>query len=917
MMQKLGKSLTVWLMLTMMGCGGGGGGDAGSPVVPTPTPPTPPPPTFATNAQIELPQGTTLQRPVFQCGTGTDSVTADTAPNSVTVFESGPVRPIALSADGQRLYVTNAVANCLEIYAVQGDTLRLVSAVAVGLEPVAVAERNANEVWVVNHLSDSVSVLRLDGTPRVLRTLLVGDEPRDIVFAGPNRERAFITAAARGQNRPGFTNASLTTPAQGRADVWVFNAAALDDSLNGNPLTILTLFADTPRALAASADGSKVFAAPFMSGNRTTVLHRDALGNAKPATPSRSTDNVVAPATGLIVRQVGNVWRDETGTDWSAKVKFTLPDFDLFAIDANAATPTVTAQVSGLGTTLFNLAVHPLSGAVYASNQQSQNHIRFEGPGKTATTVRGRIAESAISVVNVATSAVTSVHLNSHLDFSLPQGAAVPAATKAKSLAQPTALVFSPDGSTLYTAAFGSAKVAALATASLSATGFTPDSALHIAVPAGPAGLALNASGSRLYVYSRIAHSVSVVDTAAKTTLATLPLFSPESAAVKTGRQFLYDASETSANGSSSCGSCHIFGDMDHLAWDLGNPDEATKNNPNLYVPISPKTTARFHPMKGPMNTQTLRGMRGNGPLHWRGDRTAVNRVNVRGALEPLEDASFKEFGGAFVGLVGRESELSESQMQSFTDFSMALAMPPNPVRALNNVLTDNEQAGRNIYLNVNTITLLGSCNTCHTLNPGARQFGTAGLMSFEGGRITENFKVPQLRNVYQKVGMFGSSLSATAATGQQIRGFGFSHDGSVDTLDSFFGDGVFNFPAPAATTRAQVAAFVMAFDTDLAPIVGQQITWRPNSNAALDTQLNLLKSQAAIINPRPVCDLTVRASIDGANFAGLLQTDGTWLMKSADRLTDTALRALATVTQPLTFTCVPPGSGRRVALNL
>ena len=186
-MQKLGKSLTVWLMLTMMGCGGGGGGDAGSPVVPTPTPPTPPPPTLATNAQIEAPQGTTLQRPVFQCGTGTDSVTADTAPNSVTVFESGPVRPIALSADGQRLYVTNVVANCLEIYAVQGDTLRLASSVAVGMEPVAVAERNANEVWVVNHLSDSVSVVRVDGTPRVLRTLMVGDEPRDIVFGGSNR----------------------------------------------------------------------------------------------------------------------------------------------------------------------------------------------------------------------------------------------------------------------------------------------------------------------------------------------------------------------------------------------------------------------------------------------------------------------------------------------------------------------------------------------------------------------------------------------------------------------------------------------------------------------------------------------------------------------------------------------------------
>ena len=869
-------------------------------------------------AQIQQSLGTILQRPVFQCGTGTDSVSADNAPGSMTVFESGPVRPITLSADGQRIYVTNAPANCLEIYAVEGDALRLASTVAVGLEPVAVSERgnvNGNEVWVVNHLSDSVSVVRLDGTPRVLRTLQVGDEPRDIVFAGTNRDRAFITAAARGQNRPGFTSTRLTMPSQGRADVWVFDANALDDSLNGNPLAILTLFADTPRGLAVSADGSKVYAAPFMSGNRTTTLHRDAVGSAKPL-PDRNIENVVAPATGLIVRFDGNAWRDGAGTDWSTKVKFSLPDNDLFAIDANAAVPAVTAQISGVGTTLFNLAVHPLSGAVYASNTEAQNHLRFEGPGKAATTVRGRIAESRISVVDVAAGSVDTVHLNSHLDFSLPQGATVPAATKAKSLAQPTALAFSPDGGTLYTAAFGSAKVAALSTANLSSSRFVPDSGQHIAVPAGPAGLALNANGQRLYVYSRIAHNVSVIDTAARTTLTSLALFSPESAVVKAGRKFLYDATGSSANGSSSCASCHIFADMDHLAWDLGNPDDLRKTNNNAYVPLVPKTTPQFHPMKGPMNTQTLRGMRGNGPLHWRGDRTGANRQIVRGALESLEEASFKEFNSAFVGLVGRENELSESDMQSFTDFAMALATPPNPIRALTNQLNPTEQAGRDIYNNVSNITLLGSCNTCHALNPAAGRFGTAGLMAFEGGRITENFKVPQLRNVYQKTGMFGFSLSTAAGTGPQIRGFGFSHDGSVDTLDSFLSDPVFNFPAPAATTRAQVAAFVLAMDTDLAPSVGQQVTWRPDGSAAVEERLSLLKTQANITTPRATCDLTVRASIDGTTYGGLMQSDGTWLMKTGERPSDAALRALASPSQPLTFTCVPPGSGRRIALN-
>ena len=85
----------------------------------------------------------------------------------------------------------------------------------VGLEPVAVAARTNTEVWVVNHLSDSVSIVDIGATPpRVVRTLLVGDEPRDIVFAGPTDadghfSRAFITTARRGQNLPDVRSARI------------------------------------------------------------------------------------------------------------------------------------------------------------------------------------------------------------------------------------------------------------------------------------------------------------------------------------------------------------------------------------------------------------------------------------------------------------------------------------------------------------------------------------------------------------------------------------------------------------------------------------------------------------------------------------------------------------------------------------
>ncbi len=905
------KWLAPAFVFLLSACGGGGGSTpASNPTSPTastpvPTPSTPP---------IEVSQGTLLQNPVLQCGTSVDTLTADSAVNSVTVFESGPVRPLALSADGQRLYVVNGPAGCLEIYALNGDALSLVSSVSVGLEPVSIAERTSNELWVVNHLSDSVSVVRLDGTPRVLRTLQVGDEPRDIVFAGNNRDRAFITAANRGQNRPGFTSASLTTPGSGRADVWIFDAAQLEDSLNGKPLSIVTLPADVPRALAVSSDGRTVYAAAFMSGNRTTVLHRDAINTPKPGLTT-SADGVQAPATGLIVRYEGTTWRDEARTDWSSQVKLTLSDEDVFAINASATIPSITDRFVGVGTTLFNMAV-AADGRIFVSNTEAFNEVRFEGSGRRGnSTVRGRIAESRISMISPTSGAVTAVHLNRHIDFNLPQGTTVSAADKARSLSQPTAMVLNSSGDTLFTAAFGSAKVAALPTTALISGSYTSDVTRLIDVPAGPAGLAINSAGSRLFVYSRIAHAISVIDVPNRTLLSTRSLFSPESIAIKEGRRFLYDATLSSANGTVSCASCHVFGDLDHLAWDLGNPDDRMQTNPNAYLPLSPRTTPRFHPLKGPMTTQTLRGMKGNGPMHWRGDRTGTSRAVVRGTTESLEEAAFKEFNSAFVALLGRETALPADQMQAFTDFVMQLAMPPNPVRALDNSLTEQESAGRNFYMNFPS-TLLGSCDNCHRLRPLEGQFGTNGLMTFEGGRITENFKIPQLRNMYTKVGMFGFSGDNSAATGLQIRGFGFSHDGAVDTLENFLRDPVFIFPPPADVTRRQVAAFVLAFDTNLLPIVGQQVTWRPGTSSAIEDRLSLLRNQALIRTPRPSCDLIARITANGVAHSALLQLDGNWAFKDGSIRNEAQLKELASVAQPITFTCVPPGTGQRVALN-
>ena len=143
-----------------------------------------------------------------------------------------------------------------------------------------------------------------------------------LLLASKVLARAFITTAHRGQNSP--VDPAVQTPGVGRADVWVFDAENLDDSLGGNPLAVLTFFGDTPRALAATPDGRTVYAAVYLSGNQTTTVgvsevagtlgRDDPSKRLKKAPPFANVEGVPAPETGLIVKFNGHDWVDEAGT---------------------------------------------------------------------------------------------------------------------------------------------------------------------------------------------------------------------------------------------------------------------------------------------------------------------------------------------------------------------------------------------------------------------------------------------------------------------------------------------------------------------------------------------------------------------------------------------------------------------------
>ena len=854
-------------------------------------------------------------------GGGGGAGTAGAPPiGEFTTFDAGHVRPMVLSSDGQRLYVVNTPDARVEVFDVSGSAPVLKESISVGLEPVAVALGPNGQLWVVNHLSDSVSIVDVSVSPaRIVNTLLVGDEPRDIVFAGTGNQRAFITTAHRGQNAK--FDPKLSTPGTGRADVWVFDANSQGSALGGTPITIVNMFGDTPRALARSTDGSRVYAAIFNSGNRTTLAQGGPQGALDKAGPTTAADGSKAPATGVIVQKNANGdWVD--GGDpargiapkvWTANIKLNLPDYDVFTIDATAGVPAVIDRTSGVGTTLFNMAVNPANGKVYVSNQEARNVMRFEGPGTKSTTVNGHFVESRITVIDGSN--VLPRHLNKHIT-SYGQGLGT-AAEKAAAVAIPLEMAITPDGGTVYLASMGTNKLARYSTAQIEDNSFTPSPSNQVVLSGGlPTGVVLDPEHGRAFVTTRLDNGLSVVNTNNLTEAAHVKMNNPEPADVVKGRKFLYDASYTSSRGDSSCAGCHIFGDMDHLGWDLGNPDGVRTKNTNTYnrfIPSILRTMTNFHPMKGPMTTQSLRGMAGNGPMHWRGDRTGTST----GAT--LEERAFKDFSVAFPGLLGRDVTLTDDEMTAFARFALKLTYPPNPIANLDNTLTPIQQAGFDFYTTKNADNLT-TCRGCHALDPLKKQFGTDGTMAFEGLTITENFKIPQLRNVYTKVGSFARNDGKSANVGDQIRGFGYSFDGGLGSVSQFLNALVF-LPV-SATNRDQLENFVLAYPSDLNPVVGQQVTVTPSNASQTDVsaRLNLLVARALVTTPRPECELYAKGVVGGAARGWVMsKTASTFVSdrRSEAPVNLSGLLSLArTSGAALTFTCASPGNGTRLGID-
>jgi len=764
-------------------------------------------------------------------------------------FEAKHVHPISLTPDGRTLLAVNSPDASLSVFDASSSSRPsplLIGEFPVGLEPVTVRARTNGEVWVVNELSDSISIVSL-AQGSVIDTLQVPDEPADVCFAAG---KAFVTCS---QNR----------------------LLRVFDATTRAPLGSIPLQGVAPRAITANGDGSRIYVSFLFSGNGTTILPR----TAAPAQPAPANSALpAAPQTALIVPA------DDP------RINHTVLDHDVAEIDT--ASLSVLRYLSGTGTHPFDLSIRPGTNELWVANSESLNLIRFEPD------LRGKFSRHRLTVVPLTGASTPRIHdLNAGLDYGIMPN--LPA--KALALAQPTSVVFKPDGRTAWVAAFNSDRIAEVDADTGAVLGRVdvryPESG-DSKLMRGPRGLAISQDGNRVYALNKFTNTIATIDAGTREVLTEIPLGSnvPTPAVVRDGRGFFFDA-RLSGNGTVSCATCHLDGDRDGLAWDLGDPggDMVTMKGAFLSAHILIPVDRKLHPMKGPLVTQTLIGMAGNitpittppeavtTKFHWRGDKPSI-----------------QSFNSTFDNLMGG-SQIPAADMDALTAYLLSLRHHPNPYRNPDRTLPTslrggNAVTGRNMFNDHEK----SHCMMCHALPAGTDQ--NIDERREVGG--TQDMKNPPLRTVYQREGLYDPTAGAVS-----LSGYGLGSDGTGHVLPI-----VHFYQLDRLNTTQElkdVAAFVLAFDSGTAPAVGRaaNISSANKSSSLVAAEFILLEARAAAAD----CDLVVRGRIAGIHrsFRYLPATARYVPDRSGEApLTRAALLALVLPGDHLQLMGVLPGEG-------
>jgi len=591
-------------------------------------------------------------------------------------FLSPHARPILVHEN--RIFVVNTPSDTVDV--IDAKSRKITRRIDVGIDPVSLAVRpDGRELWVANHVSDSVSVIDINPKSRTylrvvdtvqdfdLRAKATRfDEPVGIAFA--SNEKAYVALSSE-------------------------NKIAIVDVRSRKVRRHLNITAQDPRAIVVR--NGKLYVIPFESNNKTQLsggykidgklvtfnAHEHSIANNNVLSLGHKTDIVKHPR---------------------------VPDRDLYVFDTK--TDRLIKTVSTLGTLLYGLAVDS-EGTVYIAQTDARNEVN----GRSGTKKHGLKELENRAFLNQ----VTRVSFKGN-DAQKPKFINLePLPPKhpkpEEALATPFAIQVSEDDSTLFATSAGSDKLFTLDASTGEILG-------RVSVGAVPRGIALD--GNQAWILNAVANTITVVDVKDPSKLkvqATLELHDPTHPAFKRGR-IAFNTARGSTTRTFSCASCHPDGHTDQLLWVLATPI-VTRGNQIM-----------------PRSTMPVRGLRDTAPFHWDGipgdPYGGINSASIRRHVKPNSSVDKPESqtrhlidGGlantmATVGDKTKNDEgkaglLSKAERDDMAKFLLNITYPPAQRRAFDNELSERAQEGFELFHikgDVGGTPGANLCGNCHRM---------------------------------------------------------------------------------------------------------------------------------------------------------------------------------------------------------
>jgi len=585
---------------------------------------------------------------------------ADEAAIGHPSFLSPQARPILVHQE--RLFVANTAADTVDI--IDTKTRKVIGRVDVGVDPVSLAIRpDGRELWVANHISDSISVIDIDkNSPSHLVVVATVqdldieirstrfDEPVGIAFA--NDEKAYVALSSENK-------IAVVDVRERHVDKW------------------LDIPAQDPRAIVVRDE--RLYVIPFESNNKTQLSGGYKIDG--DLVTFNAHEHSIAHNNVLSLGHVLDIIKHPR-----------VPDRDLFVFDTE--TDKLLSSVDTLGTLLYGLTVDS-KGRVFVAQTDARN----DANGRSGTKKHGLAELENRPFLNQITRVDFDGKVGTPAFFDLePLPPKHP--EPAEALATPFAIQISNDDRIL------------VATAAASDRLFTVDAETgevlgRVTVGAVPRGIALqsDAAGApaRAWVLNVVDNTVSVIDleeVADPKHLADIVLDDPTHPVFKRGR-IAFNTAKASTTKTFACAGCHPDGHTDQLLWVLKTPIVSGGKQ------IMPRST------------MPLRGLRETAPFHWDGipgdPYGGNNSANIRGHVDPnceLDDPVSAPLhlvdGSLATTMLGAHDEstndedkagfLSAAERDDLAKFLLAIPFPPAQRRAYDNQLSAPAKDGFELF---------------------------------------------------------------------------------------------------------------------------------------------------------------------------------------------------------------------------